>query len=136
VVIEDPHERGIRKSLNFGHTVGHAVETNSLLNDKQPLTHGEAIAIGIVCEAWLSHKKCGLSEAELDEITAVIKNHYPKYKVDTSCHDVLHELMLKDKKNYGAQINCTLITKIGECHIDNVCSKDELCASLEYYASL
>ena len=67
VVIEDPKETGIRKSLNFGHTVGHAVETYSLLNDSgKSLSHGEAIAIGMICEAWLSHKKIGLSSEALD----------------------------------------------------------------------
>src|SRR6201996_7996258 len=67
VVLEDPKEMGIRKSLNFGHTIGHAVETNSLLHDENPLTHGEAIAIGMICESYLSHKKTGLGSNELDE---------------------------------------------------------------------
>src|SRR6201996_7947995 len=69
VVIEDPHEKGIRKSLNFGHTIGHAIETYSLLNDKDPLSHGEAIAIGMICEAYLAHQKVGLSADELKDIT-------------------------------------------------------------------
>src|ERR1700759_1222416 len=72
VVIEDPHEKGIRKSLNFGHTIGHAIETYSLLNDGNPLTHGEAIAAGMICEAQLSAIKIGLSEDEVKEITEVI----------------------------------------------------------------
>ena len=72
MVIEDPHEKGIRKSLNFGHTIGHAIETYSLMNDENPLTHGEAIAIGMICEAKLSSIKIGLSDAELAEITEVI----------------------------------------------------------------
>ena len=65
VVTADPFERGIRKSLNFGHTIGHALETNSLLHDTHPLTHGEAIAIGMICESYLSHKKSGLTADEL-----------------------------------------------------------------------
>src|SRR6185312_6735963 len=78
VVIADPTEKGIRKSLNFGHTVGHAVETNSLINDDNPLTHGEAIAIGMICEAYLSYKKLGMSKDELDEIVRVFMSLYPK----------------------------------------------------------
>ena len=79
VVIEDPKETGIRKSLNFGHTVGHAVETYSLVNENvESLSHGEAIAIGMICEAWLSHKKSGLSSQELKEITDVTTALYPK----------------------------------------------------------
>src|ERR1700749_4884910 len=79
VVIEDPHEKGIRKSLNFGHTVGHAIETYSLMNDENPLTHGEAIAAGMICEAKLSNLKIHLDDSELQEITDVIMGLYPKY---------------------------------------------------------
>ncbi len=103
VVIEDPHEKGIRKALNFGHTIGHAVETNSLLNDEDHLTHGEAIAIGMICEAWLSNKKTGLPDAELAEITRVLTKLYPKYQIDNSCHKVLFGLMQKDKKTWTAK---------------------------------
>ncbi|MGZ3752666.1 MAG: 3-dehydroquinate synthase, partial [Mucilaginibacter sp.] len=90
VVIEDPHEMGIRKSLNFGHTVGHAVETYSLMNDENPLTHGEAIAIGMICEAKLSNMKIGLSDDELTEIVKTIVDLYPKYAIAESCYDELH----------------------------------------------
>ncbi len=136
VVIEDPTEKGIRKSLNFGHTVGHAVETRSLLHDKNPLTHGEAIAIGMICESYLSHKKTGLSSDELTEIVAVIGNLYPKYKVAKKDYADLCAIMLKDKKNQNNKINCTLLTHIGQCQLDNICTDDELCESLNYYASL
>jgi len=136
VVIEDPTEKGIRKSLNFGHTIGHAVETNSLINDENPLTHGEAIAIGMICEAYLSYKKTGLSLQELEEIVRVINALYPKYNLDAVDQAVLCGLMLKDKKNLNGKINCTLLTRIGECQLDNICTDAELCESLTYYASL
>lgn len=136
VVIEDPHEKGRRKALNFGHTIGHAVETWSLNNDEDPLTHGEAIAIGMICESWLSHKKSGLSLAELEEITDTLNTHYPRYTIEASCHGTLYSLMQKDKKNKGGLINCTLLSRIGECTLDNICTEDELCESLNYYANL
>jgi 3-dehydroquinate synthase len=136
VVIEDPTEKGIRKALNFGHTVGHAVETNSLLTDENPLTHGEAIAIGMICEAYLSYKKTGLSKAELDEIVEVIRTLYPKYSLETANYVTLCEIMLKDKKNQNGNINCTLLERIGQYKLDNICTDSELCESLEYYASL
>lgn len=136
VVIEDPTEQGIRKALNFGHTVGHAIETNSLLNDKRPLTHGEAIAIGIICESYLSVKKAGLSESALNEIVEVINKLYPKYPLKKSSYDGLYSLMLKDKKNRNGRINCTLLTNIGQCSLDNICSEAELCDSLTYYVDL
>jgi 3-dehydroquinate synthase len=136
VVIADPHEKGIRKALNFGHTIGHAVETHSLLNDEDPLTHGEAIAIGMICEAWLSYKKAGLPEAELNEIVTILSSLYPKHPVPDSCHSVLYGLMQKDKKNLNGNINCTLLKHIGEYSIDNTCTEEELCDSLRYYATL
>ena len=136
VVIEDPNEKGIRKSLNFGHTIGHAVETYSLVNDKDSLSHGEAIAIGMICEAYLSHKKAGLSAEELAEITEVLSALYPKYELKESYNDTLLGIMLKDKKNQNGQINCTLLNAIGQFKIDNICTKEELFESLKYYSTL
>ncbi len=137
VVIEDPKEMGIRKSLNFGHTVGHAVETYSLLNDgNKALSHGEAIAIGMICEAYLSHKKTGLSADSLTEIVNVINKLYPKYNILESTFDELYTYMQKDKKNENGKINCTFLKEIGQYSIDNICTKDELYESLRYYTSL
>lgn len=136
VVTTDPTERGLRKILNFGHTIGHALESYSLDNDEDPLTHGEAIAAGMICEAWLSHQKAGLSHAEMQEITDTFLSIYGKYEVKEACHPVLRSIMKKDKKNQGGKINCSLLTKIGETQIDNICTDDELCDSLKYYASL
>jgi 3-dehydroquinate synthase len=136
VVIADPQEKGIRKALNFGHTVGHAVETYSLMNDADPLSHGEAIAIGMICEAWLSNKKIGLPDSELLEVTEVLIHLYPRYKVHENTFPTLLEHMAKDKKNQNGKINCTLLKHIGEYSIDNICTESELCDSLRYYATL
>jgi 3-dehydroquinate synthase len=136
IVVEDPHEKGIRKALNFGHTIGHAVEANSLKNDEVHLSHGAAVAIGMICEAWLSHQMTGLPQAHLEEIVRTIRGLYPHYPIDQSCHEVLYNLMLKDKKNTNGQINCTLLTGIGQYRLDNICTEDELCQSLKYYADL
>ena len=136
IVIADPHEKSIRKALNFGHTIGHAVETYSLINDQDALSHGEAIAIGMICEAWLSNKKAGLPDSELTEITDILNSLYPRYTIGESCHPALYELMKKDKKNQNGNINCTLLTHIGQYSIDNICSEGELCDSLRYYANL
>ncbi len=137
VVVGDPLEKGYRKCLNFGHTVGHAVETYSLQNDgEKHITHGEAVAIGMICEAWLSHKKIGLSESELLEIVQVLTGMYPKYEFEESCYPVLGTLMRADKKNQHGKINCTLLQKIGQCSIDHICTEEELCESLTFYRSL
>ena len=136
VVLEDPLEKELRKCLNFGHTIGHAVETNSLLNDKNPLTHGEAIAIGMICEAYLANKKIGLGNDELDEIVEVIGGLYPKYAIAEKNYKALCAIMQKDKKNQNGKINCTLLTHIGQCSLDHICTEDEICDSLSYYESL
>lgn len=136
VVIEDPHEKNIRKALNFGHTIGHAVETYSLLNDEDHLSHGEAIAIGMICEAYLSYKKAGLSLDDLNEITDVLTSLYPFYELREEMNNDLLEFMKKDKKNQGGNINCTLLSAIGQFKIDNTCTADELFESMQYYASL
>jgi 3-dehydroquinate synthase len=136
VVKQDPYEKGLRKILNFGHTIGHAIESFSLKNDKNPLLHGEAIAIGFICESYLSAKQNGLSEAELIEIVNILRNLYPAYSLDRSSYPALLEIMKSDKKNNSGMINCSLLTKIGHCSIDNYCSKDDLCESLDYYTSV
>lgn len=136
VVMEDPHEKGIRKSLNFGHTIGHAIETYSLMNDEDPLTHGEAIAAGMICETKLSVMKTGLSESALTEIVGVIHGLYPKYKISKKHYETLYNIMLKDKKNLFGKINVSLLTAIGECRIDNICTQEEIFESLDYYSSL
>ncbi|MDB4926429.1 3-dehydroquinate synthase [Mucilaginibacter sp.] len=136
VVLEDPHEKNIRKALNFGHTIGHAVETYSLLNDENSLSHGEAIAIGMICEAYLAHKKTGLSIEELNEITQVLSDLYPRYNLKEEYNETLLTYMLKDKKNQNGKINCTLLNAIGQFNIDNNCTVEELVDALGYYAGL
>ncbi len=76
IVREDPKEQGVRKALNFGHTVGHALESLSFAKNR-PLLHGHAVAVGIVCELYLSYKHCGLPVEILRQATNLIRNGYP-----------------------------------------------------------
>ncbi|WP_299289719.1 3-dehydroquinate synthase [uncultured Mucilaginibacter sp.] len=133
VVKQDPEEKGLRKILNFGHTVGHAIESYSLQHDATPLTHGEAIAIGMVCEAFLSVEKTELTAAELVEIMETLGRFYEKYTIKEASVPALIELMKSDKKNNSGKINCSLLTQIGHCTIDIFCNEEELCRSLSFY---
>jgi len=133
IVLQDPEEKGLRKILNFGHTIGHAVETFSLKNNKNALLHGEAIAIGMICEAFLSAQKTGLPPAELEEIVKTFNRSYEKHTIKEASFPALIQLMKSDKKNASGEINCSLLTQIGQCTIDNFCNEDELCASLLFY---
>lgn len=135
VVLIDPYEKGLRKILNYGHTIGHAVESYSLKNDKNPLLHGEAIAIGFICEAYLSAKKNGLKQSELAEVVKAIKNIYPAYKLNEASYPDLLEIMKNDKKNNAGQISFSLLQEIGKCSFDIFCSEEEIIESLDYYTS-
>ena len=132
VVEEDPFEKGLRKALNFGHTIGHAIETFSLKTD-QPLLHGEAIAIGMVCESWLSHIQGKLPKKELNEITAFIKRIYPSYFFEKNNFSEMMGYMKKDKKNRDGKINFTFISSIGKAEVNQTCAPGIIKKSFGYY---
>ncbi len=148
IVEEDPLEGGIRKALNFGHTIGHAVESHVLgignSSSQFPispfpnsqLSHGEAVALGIVCESWLSHKLLGLSSAELGEIVAFVRRFYPHHPLAERDFPAIFDLMKKDKKNVGGRINFTLLSVIGRARIDQYCGVVVIEESLRFYRSL
>nr|WP_199157170.1 3-dehydroquinate synthase [Pedobacter sp. ASV2] len=136
VVTIDPHEKNLRKILNYGHTIGHAVESYSLANDEKPLTHGEAIAIGFVTEAYLSVKNSNLTDAELTDISQYILSLYPKYIIKKETFDTLLELMQSDKKNEDGNILFSLLENIGKCTFNCRVSTADILGSLDYYNSL
>lgn len=133
VVTEDPHEKGLRKILNFGHTIGHAVETYALINDAKPLTHGEAIAIGMICEAFLSATNNTLSQDELKDITTYINSLYPPYHLKKESFTQLMELMQSDKKNENGQIMFSLLSGIGKCEYNCRVSEKDILESFAYF---
>jgi len=135
IVEKDPKEEGLRKILNFGHTLGHAVESH-YLNTPNHLLHGEAIAIGMLAEAYLSHTKMRLSKEDLDTITQTILEIYGKKYVGHSDFEAIASLCLQDKKNMGKIINCSLLKRIGECEYNIPISEEDILAALQYYHDL
>ena len=133
VVTEDPQEKGRRKILNFGHTIGHAVESYSLIHDKAPLTHGEAIAIGMICEAYLSNTNNTLTKEELEDITKYMLSLYPAYQIKTKSFKDLLGFMQSDKKNEHGQIMFSLLNKIGACDYNCIVTEQDILESLSYY---
>lgn len=115
---KDPLEKDIRKILNFGHTIGHALESYSLLHDKNPLLHGEAVALGMVFESALSCQQNKLSEKEFSDITAYIVSVFPSYKIHKKAVQEIASLMSHDKKNRSGKINFSLLPEIGKCDIN------------------
>lgn len=122
IVSLDPREQGIRKVLNFGHTVGHAVESVAMMR-RESLLHGEAIALGLVAELYLSVKVKGFPNEIYTRVRDFIKRYYPNYPLMNHV-DTLYELMLHDKKNDRKGVNFSLLSDIGEFSIDNYCSKE------------
>ena len=136
VVKQDPKESGLRKILNFGHTIGHAVETYSIDNDKDSLFHGEAIAIGMICEAYLSHKYNGLKEEDLQQIVNSIRGIFPDYNLKSETFPDLIEIMKNDKKNVDGEIGFSLLTKIGNCTFNHYLEEDKIQEALMHYQEL
>lgn len=135
IVEKDPKEEGLRKILNFGHTIGHAIESH-YLNSPNHLLHGEAVAIGMVAEAYLSHTKLRMSRENLNTINQTILEIFGKKYIAHSDFGEIASLCLQDKKNMGKIINCSLLRKIGDCEYNIPISEEDILAALQYYHDL
>ncbi|SDW89705.1 3-dehydroquinate synthase [Lutibacter oricola] len=134
VVTEDPREGGIRKVLNYGHTLGHAIESYFLDSDaKEKLTHGEAIAIGMITEAYLSDKLLGFPTKNLEYIKNQLLQIYPKAPIIKEDYEPILEYLIHDKKNVGGQVNFVLLTDYEKYKFDCKVEKNLLIDALDYY---
>ena len=136
IVEKDPKEDGLRKTLNFGHTIGHALESCFLRNNSRALLHGEAIAAGMICEAFIATKLVGLSPRELNEITSYIIPAFGKAPVNRADHAQLISFIKNDKKNESGVMKFTLIDRIGHALINQDTDKKLIEESLLYYSKL
>ncbi len=137
IVTEDPTEQNIRKYLNFGHTLGHAIESFYLTHPEKPtLLHGEAIAIGMIMEGFLSSKLLSVSDEDLKQISTVILTTFPKVNIDPKDHKEIMELLIHDKKNEKGNIYFVLLNTIGDATYNCTVSDDLIIKSFEYYDSL
>lgn len=133
IVEQDPFEKGIRKSLNLGHTIGHALESFSMKTNQHSL-HGYAVAWGLVSELYLSHVKSGFPKDKLWKTVSFIKEHYGKLSFSCKDYETLYELMTHDKKNESSDsVNFTLLSEIGDININQIVSKEEIFESLDFY---
>jgi 3-dehydroquinate synthase len=136
IVANDPLEQGERKLLNFGHTIGHAIETYRLTQSTQPLLHGEAIAIGMICESYISYTRKFISKTELKQITAFLLQIYGKESLPAEALPDIIQWMYQDKKNKDKKINATLLEKVGRGKIDVYISELEAKEAMEFYEAL
>ena len=135
IVIEDPYEHGKRKALNFGHTIGHAVESYFLKRENR-LLHGEGVAIGMITESWLSCALGTLVEEDLRAITDYGLGLYGHQLIPRTCFEELLALMRQDKKNEADEINFTFLAAPGRAVVNQTATAEEITRSLEYYNSL
>jgi 3-dehydroquinate synthase len=137
VVKKDPLEKGYRKVLNLGHTIGHAFETWSAMHTSEPMLHGEAVAAGLICEAFISVKNCGLPVSVLNEIVELVMTHFNKTTFYAPAGNELIEIMLHDKKvKEEGKINFTLLSSPGVPLIDQYPGEALIRESLHYYVNL
>jgi len=119
VVLQDPTEQNLRKILNYGHTLGHAVESYFLESENHELLlHGEAIAVGMILEGYLSYKLTGLSKDTLEDIKTTFLNRYNKVEFTNEDIDKILSLLKFDKKNSHGNVNFVLLNAIGKPAID------------------
>ena len=134
IVRKDPLENGIRKILNFGHTIGHGIES-IYMSKNNYLLHGEAIAIGIICESYISYTSNTLQKNELDLITKFIIKTYKPNIINKNKIEPILKAIIHDKKNINNKIKMSLLEKIGKCGYNYNVNKLVINESIDYYNS-
>lgn len=135
IVTKDPNEHGLRKTLNFGHTLGHAIESYFLTaTDREELLHGEAIAIGMIMEAYISSELLGFPKNDLAIIKETFLKIFKKVTIEASDYNAIIDLLKYDKKNEHGNINFVLLKEIAVPKIDCLVENDLLIKAFEYYS--
>ncbi|GEN74530.1 3-dehydroquinate synthase [Chryseobacterium hagamense] len=135
VVNKDFQEKNIRKTLNFGHTIGHAVES-LCLHQGNPVLHGEAVAMGMIAETHLAYLEDLISGEDSTAIIESLKKYYPYVDISDFKDEDIFDLLWNDKKNTDRRINFSLISGIGSCVFDHQCSEENIAGSLDFYRRL
>ncbi|WP_428225487.1 3-dehydroquinate synthase [Flavobacterium sp.] len=134
IVAKDPKENNIRKTLNFGHTLGHAIETYFLENpEKERLLHGEAIACGMILESYLAFKNKSLTSEEYLEVKNQIQDIFEPISFDKKDIDAIIGLLVHDKKNEFGIIQFSLINRIGHCLYNQTTDNETILEAFEDY---
>ncbi|WP_025764140.1 3-dehydroquinate synthase [Dyadobacter tibetensis] len=134
VVEQDPTEKGLRKILNFGHTLGHAVETHFLgKSPTEKLFHGEAIAVGMIMESYLAFSLKMIDQALLTQVEEFIFSTYGKVDIRSEDVEPILALTRQDKKNKGKEIRFSLLNGAGSCAYDVVISTSQMRKAIDYY---
>ncbi len=137
IVLEDFKEQGIRQILNFGHTIGHAIESYFFMTkpEKKWLLHGEAVAAGMFMESYISWKLGKISKENFEKIAIFLKKNYAKIELNADAYPIILENMAQDKKNTSKNINCVLLEDIGKASFGNIITENMIIEALDYYNS-
>ncbi len=131
IVMADPLEKNLRKSLNFGHTVAHALEGYAMRMNRD-LPHGYAVAYGMIAELDLSVTCCGLDSVVRDTYVRLVRQLYGSIEIPASCFEYLYKYMQHDKKNESEAISFSLLSEVGKVKINMTCNKGEVWKALQY----
>jgi len=131
IVEQDPTERGLRKALNLGHTVGHAIES-LMLRRATPVLHGYAVAWGLVCELFMASTKLDFPTEHLYAVTRYVTTHYGRPEITCDDYDELRELMLHDKKNTAGVVNFTQLAEVGKIILDQTAEASLINDAFDY----
>ena len=131
IVASDPHEKGLRKALNLGHTFGHAFESFSIQHPT-PILHGHAVAFGLICELYLSVVKCGFPTEKMRQTVQFVRENYGSMPITCDDYPELIRLMQHDKKNIADTIRFTLLADIGDIRLDQTASHEEIKEALDF----
>jgi len=131
IVTEDPHEKGIRKALNLGHTFGHAFESWAM--KRQPVLHGYAVAFGLIAELYLATTQTDFPTERMRQTVNFIRAYYGSLPITCNDYPELIELMHHDKKNRGNEINVTLLGGIGDIRINQTITENDIKEALDFF---
>jgi 3-dehydroquinate synthase len=136
IVTIDPKEKGLRKALNFGHTLGHAIESYFLEStSKETLLHGEAIAVGMILESYISWKKSLITSEEYLQIKVTLKSIYKDIIFSENDMDPILDLLIHDKKNEYGAVQFALIETIGKIKINQLVENELILEAFNDYKS-
>ena len=134
IKMQDELLNGIRKALNFGHTLGHAIESYFLESeDEKQLLHGEAIAIGMILESHISYQSNLITKVDFAEIKYIITDVFEKIQFDKTDINNILKLLVFDKKNEFGNVKFTLLNKIGETKINQIVDESLILLAFEDY---
>ena len=132
IVEADPHEHGIRKALNLGHTMGHAFESFAMRRGT-PIPHGYAVAYGLISELYMSARKTAFPTDRMHQTVRFIRENYGTFNITCDDYPTLIELMHHDKKNTSGIINFTLLGNVGDIRINQTATEEEIKEALDFF---